>query len=39
VAERDGTLAFVGSTYSRENDAIYDGISRPGPRVVTFARC
>jgi len=37
VAERDGTLAFVGSTYSKENDAIYDGISRPGPRVVTFA--
>ena len=37
AAEADGTLAAVGSTYSRENDAISDGISRPGPRVVTFA--
>ncbi len=37
VAEKDGTLAFVGSTYSPENDAIYDGVSRPGTRLVTFA--
>ncbi|HOX25018.1 MAG TPA: PEP/pyruvate-binding domain-containing protein [Candidatus Krumholzibacteria bacterium] len=37
VAERHGTLAAVGSTYSVENRAIYDGISRPGPRLVTFA--
>ncbi|MGD8328215.1 MAG: PEP/pyruvate-binding domain-containing protein [Acidobacteriota bacterium] len=37
VAEKDGTLAPVGSTYSRENDAIYDGISRPGVRLVSFA--
>ncbi|UCD73998.1 MAG: hypothetical protein JSV91_09415, partial [Phycisphaerales bacterium] len=37
VAEADGTLAPVGSVYSPENDAIYDGISRPGPRLVTFA--
>ncbi|MDH3198887.1 MAG: histidine kinase, partial [Candidatus Krumholzibacteria bacterium] len=37
VAERDGTLAAVGSTYSRENHAIYDGTSRPGVRVVTLA--
>ena len=37
VAEADGTLAAVGSTYSPENDAIYDGISRPGRAVVTFA--
>ena len=29
VAERDGTLRAVASTYSRENDAIYDGLSRP----------
>ena len=36
-AEADGALAWVGSTYSRENDTIYDGISRPGPRLVTFA--
>jgi hypothetical protein len=37
VAEHDGTLAAVGSTYSAENDAIYDGISRDGMRLVTFA--
>lgn len=37
VAEKDGTLSIVGSTYSRENDAVYDGISRHGRRVVTFA--
>lgn len=37
VAEADGTLAAVGSTYSRENDALYDGLARPGLRVVTFA--
>ena len=36
-AEADGTLHWVASTYSRDNDAIYDGLSRPGPRVVTFA--
>jgi len=37
AAEADGTLARVGSTYSPENDAIHDGLSRRGPRVVTFA--
>ena len=30
-------MAFVGSTYSPDNDVIYDGISRPGVRVVSFA--
>lgn len=37
VAETDDTLGAVASTYSRENDAIYDGVSRPGVRVVSFA--
>ncbi|MCB0731731.1 MAG: histidine kinase, partial [Ignavibacteriae bacterium] len=37
VSEKDQTLNFTGSTYSPENDAVYDGISRPGNRVVTFA--
>lgn len=37
VAEKEGTLYQVGSTYSTENDAVYDGISREGMRVVTFA--
>lgn len=37
VAEADGTLAAVGSTWSPENEAIYDGMSRQGTRLVTFA--
>ncbi|HJO02615.1 MAG TPA: PEP/pyruvate-binding domain-containing protein [Acidobacteriota bacterium] len=37
VAEEDGTLAAVGSTYSPENDVIYDSVSRPGTRLVTLA--
>ena len=36
IAERDGTLQYVGSTYSAENDSISDGLARTGPRVVTF---
>ena len=37
VAEKAGTLQYVGSTYSPENEAIYDGLGRAGTRVVTFA--
>ena len=37
VAEADGTLHAVGSTYSQDNDVIRDGLNRPGMRVVTFA--
>jgi len=37
VAEADGTLQAVASTYSADNQAVYDGLSRPGARVVTFA--
>ena len=36
-AEADGVLQKVASTYSFENDAMYDGVSRDGLRVVTFA--
>jgi CheY-like chemotaxis protein len=36
-AETDGSLAPLASTYSRENDALSDGLARPGTRVVTFA--
>jgi CheY-like chemotaxis protein len=36
IAELDGSLNYVGSTYVPENDAIYDGLGRTGPRVVTF---
>jgi CheY-like chemotaxis protein len=37
VAEEDGPLAQLGSTYSAENHAVYDGLSRSGVRLVTFA--
>lgn len=36
-AERHGTLDAVGSVYSPENEAVYDGLGRPGARLVTFA--
>ena len=36
-AEEDQTLFYVGSTYSPENDSVYDGVSRSGKRIVTFA--
>lgn len=36
-AEKDGSLYMAGSTYSAENDSVYDGISRPGTRIVTFS--
>jgi hypothetical protein len=36
-AEQDSSLASVASTYSAENHAVYDGIGRPGVRLVTFA--
>lgn len=37
-AEEDGTLAMAGSVVDAEEDRIYDGVSRRGSRVVTFAR-
>lgn len=37
TAEEDGTLHYAGSTYSVENHSVYDGLSRPGIRLVTFA--
>jgi len=37
TAEADGTLAALGSTYSAENHAVYDGLGRRGIRLVTFA--
>jgi hypothetical protein len=37
VAEQDGTLHLVGSTYSADNNAVYDGLSRKGVRIVSFA--
>ena len=37
AAESDETLHTVGSTYSADNHIVYDGLSRPGTRVVSFA--
>lgn len=37
AAEADGTLQAVGSTYSSDNHAVYDGVGRPGARIVSFA--
>lgn len=37
MAELDGTLYNIGSVYSPDNNVIYDGISRPGIRLVSFA--
>lgn len=37
AAESDGTLHNVVSTYSADNHAVYDGMSRPGARIVSFA--
>ena len=37
TAEGDGTLGPVGSSYSHENRALYDGLGRPGARLVSFA--
>ncbi|MGE5343256.1 MAG: PEP/pyruvate-binding domain-containing protein [Candidatus Omnitrophota bacterium] len=36
-AERDGSLFFVGSTFSNEDNAIRDTLLLDGPRVVSFA--
>ena len=35
-AEKDGVLDLVASTYSPENDRLYPGTGRDGPRVVDF---
>jgi CheY-like chemotaxis protein len=37
TAEEDGTLFRMVSTYSADNHVIYDGLSRSGTRIVTFA--
>src|SRR5580698_7891839 len=37
VAEGDETLHNVASTYSADNHIVYDGLSRPVTRIVSFA--
>ncbi len=36
-AEKHGTLTHLASTYSGQEDRLYEGLGREGPRVVTFA--
>ena len=36
-AEKDGTLRFIASTFSVEDQAIYDGVYPNGRKVITFA--
>ncbi|EGO65931.1 PEP/pyruvate-binding domain-containing protein [Acetonema longum] len=36
-ADKDETLEYIGSTYSPENDCIYDTVYQPGRKLVTFA--
>lgn len=36
-AAQDGMLEYSGSTYSSDNDCIYDNVTVKGPKLVTFA--
>lgn len=36
-ADKHGTLRHIASTYSPENDYLYEGTTRSGPRVLDFA--
>lgn len=36
-AHKDRALEYTGSTYSAENDCIYDNVNQAGPKLVTFA--
>jgi hypothetical protein len=36
-AEKHGTLRHCASVYNADNNTIYPGISKPGPRILNFA--
>jgi hypothetical protein len=38
IAEEDGPLSYLGSTYLAQDNRIVDGISRAGVRLVSFAQ-
>ncbi|MFA4874667.1 MAG: DUF5752 family protein, partial [bacterium] len=38
AAEGHGVLSQLGGVYSPEDDIIYEGLGRDGPRIVTFSR-
>ncbi len=37
AAQDDGVLVHIASTYSPQDDCLYDSAHHPGPKVVTFA--
>ena len=37
VAEQQGTLKHLASVYNPDNNTIYPGVSKAGPRIVNFA--
>ncbi|HEY9113900.1 MAG TPA: PEP/pyruvate-binding domain-containing protein [Bacteroidales bacterium] len=37
VAEKQGTLNHCASVYDADNNVIYPGLNRPGPRIINFA--
>ena len=36
VAEKQGTLRHCASVYDTDNNVIYPGINKPGPRIINF---
>jgi CheY-like chemotaxis protein len=37
IAEKHKTLTYIASTYSSQNDMVYEGVHREGPRILNFA--
>lgn len=37
VAEKQGALKHLASVYNPDNNTVYPGITKPGPRIVNFA--
>ncbi len=37
IADEDGVINYVGSTYDYEHHTIYDGVSRPGKKIFTMS--
>jgi hypothetical protein len=37
VAEKQGTLTHLASVYNPDNNTVYPGVSKSGPRIINFA--
>ncbi len=37
ITEQHGTLNHLASVYNPDNNTVYPGISKPGPRIINFA--